>query len=336
MHLSQRVIGAQLRIDYENPADVRSRVDSRAHPEGSWATLALVPPRPRLLPALLRRAPFRACDAYPLGVTRRQLQGRVARRLYKDVYADWSIPDGPQLRAAAALLALPPGSVLSHRTAAELRGLPVPRASKEVVHAYVPAAARPEVEGIRPHWCKRPVPAEQVRGLPLTTPARIWCDLASELDRKHLAILGDAILRGGRTTVADLAAELEHVRRGARLGREVLPLLRVGVDSPPETVLRLLIVDDGLPDPVVNRPVYDSVGGWIACPDLQYPRFRVAIEYEGEHHRTPEQQRRDIRRDEHYRDEGWIVIKVTHADLELRPGTLLERIRRALRAGGMA
>jgi hypothetical protein len=317
-------------------AGAAGAVDGGEHPVEVSVTLSRMPPRPQLLPELLRGTPFRAADARALGVTRRRLQGPTVRRLHRGVYVDRTVPDTPALRAAAALLVLPPGSVLSHRTAATLRNLPLPEAEEDLVHAYVPGAANPGIAGIRAHRSATALSAERVRGLPVTTAARVWCDLAADLDRRSLAILGDAILRGGRTTLADLAAEVECVRRGGRLARAVLPLLRGGVDSPPETVLRLLIIDAGLPEPVVNRPVFDASGGWIACPDLQYPRFRVAIEYEGEHHRTPDQQRRDIRRDELYQEEGWILLKVTHADLHLRPGALLERIRRALRAGGMS
>jgi hypothetical protein len=254
--------------------------------------------------------------------------------MHRGVYVDRTLPDSLELRAAAALLALPPGAVLSHRTAARLRGLPLPPPgdAAEPICALVPAPADPRVAGVRVRRCPAPVPAETVRGLPVTTLARTWADLAGQLGREDLAVLGDAILRTGRATLADLAAELEAVPRlrGLPLARRVLPLLESRVDSPMETRLRLLILDAGLPRPVVNRPVHDAAGGWIACPDLQYPRFRVAIEYEGEHHRTPAQQRKDIRRDEQYRDEGWTLIKVTYADVVERPGTLLERIRRAI------
>jgi hypothetical protein len=173
-------------------------------------------------------------------------------------------------------------AALSHRTAAELRGLPLPGTKEELVHAYVPGPQEPRIDGVHVHTCVHPVASERVGGLPLSTPARTWRDLAAGLDREDLAILGDAVLRGERVTPADLAA------------------------------------------------VFDAAGGWIACPDLQYPRQRVAIEYEGEHYLTRRQQRRDIRRDEQYREEGWTVIKVTYEDLTLRPGALVERIRRAL------
>lgn len=299
-----------------------------------WVNLCAVPPRPCLLPEALRRGPFRTSDGLAAGLTRWQLQGRALRRMHRGIYVDRALPDTLDLRAAGALLALPPGAVLSHRTAAELRSLPLPPVDQtpEPVHAFVPAPADPRVAGVRAHLCPAPVPAEGLRGLPVTTPGRTWADLAGELGRDDLAILGDAILRNGRTTCADLAAELDRVRRrrGIRLARRVLPLLESRVDSPMETRVRLLILDAGLPRPVVNRPVVDSAGGWIACPDLQYPQFRVAIEYEGEHHRTPAQQRKDIRRDEQYREEGWILIKVTYADVFDRPGTLVERIRRAI------
>lgn len=55
-----------------------------------------------------------------------------------------------------------------------------------------------------------------------------------------------------------------------------------------ETWLRLLIVVAGLPEPVTNLNVHDASGRWIARPDLLYPAYRVAIEYDGYHHGGPD------------------------------------------------
>jgi len=71
-----------------------------------------------------------------------------------------------------------------------------------------------------------------------------------------------------------------------RDGRAPLPLLRPGVDSAPESWLRLLIVDGGLPEPEVNQWIVDADGRRVSRPDLQYRAQRIALEYEGEHHLT--------------------------------------------------
>jgi len=43
--------------------------------------------------------------------------------------------------------------------------------------------------------------------------------------------------------------------------------------------------------------------------DLAYPRFRVGIEYEGDHHRDPRQFRSDVRRYERLSDIGWLTVR---------------------------
>ena len=50
------------------------------------------------------------------------------------------------------------------------------------------------------------------------------------------------------------------------------------------------------------------------------PRYRVGIEYEGDHHRDPRQFRADIRRYERLQDVGWSFVRVTAADLPEQGG----------------
>lgn len=48
--------------------------------------------------------------------------------------------------------------------------------------------------------------------------------------------------------------------------------------------------------------------------DLGYRSIRVAIQYDGDHHLTDEQRRRDARRDAEFRAAGWVVVIVTAED----------------------
>jgi hypothetical protein len=106
--------------------------------------------------------------------------------------------------------------------------------------------------------------------------------------------------------------------------------LRPGVDSPPETRTRLVLVAAGLPEPLVNADVLDHTGAWLARPDLSWPRWRVAVEYEGDHHRTDRAQwRRDLGRDAVLQANGWLVLRVGADDL-VRPDRLVARVRAAL------
>jgi hypothetical protein len=109
-----------------------------------------------------------------------------------------------------------------------------------------------------------------------------------------------------------------------------LPLIRTRSASRPETHCRLTQVDAGLPEPDLNYDVYVN-GVRIACVDLAYPRLRIAIEYEGEHHLLdPAQWARDIQRYEKLAAAGWHVIRVTKGELFDEPAKLVRRVRAAI------
>jgi len=119
-------------------------------------------------------------------------------------------------------------------------------------------------------------------------------------------------------------------RHGTPAARQAIGLLRTGVDSRPESLLRLLLVRGGLPEPVVSPPV--PVGrGIVLHPDLGYPALRIGIEYEGEHHRTdPAQWATDLERRELFGDVGWRSVSVTKTQLFGRPHHVVERVRRLM------
>ena len=93
-----------------------------------------------------------------------------------------------------------------------------------------------------------------------------------------------------------------------------LALIRVGADSPPETRLRLALLDAGLPEPRLQARLV-SPAGERTDADMVVERSRVALHYDGGHHRTPEQQRRDARRDRLWQEAGHLSITVMGADL---------------------
>lgn len=111
--------------------------------------------------------------------------------------------------------------------------------------------------------------------------------------------------------------------------RAQLPHTRSGAESPKETETRLLLTGAGLPEPMIQF-VVSAHGRFVARVDLAYPQWRVAIEYEGDGHRTDRDQWRvDIRRQRDLEDLGWIVIRVTELDVRDGGRSLVARIRRA-------
>ena len=110
--------------------------------------------------------------------------------------------------------------------------------------------------------------------------------------------------------------------------------MREGAFSRPETFTRLLVTRCGLPQPLINADVLGARGEFIAMPDLQWTRYRVALEYQGDHHRGSRQFRDDIARLEKLIDADWLVVQVTAAELFDNPAIVVERVARRLRSRG--
>ncbi|BBY41202.1 hypothetical protein MMAN_53360 [Mycobacterium mantenii] len=90
--------------------------------------------------------------------------------------------------------------------------------------------------------------------------------------------------------------------------------------------MRLLLIDAGLPRPVTQIRVTD--GRLVAYLDMGREQPMVAVEYDGEQHRTDRNQYvKDIRRAEMISRLGWNVIRVINED---RPNLIVQRVREAL------
>jgi len=118
--------------------------------------------------------------------------------------------------------------------------------------------------------------------------------------------------------------------RGVPKARTALGLCIEGTDSIPETDLRLLLVEAGLPAPKVNLMVMDLSGQWYFF-DLAYEQYKLAIEYDGAYHVGDRNQMfRDAARRRTLEDLGWRIITVTSADLYRRPSSVIQSVCKAL------
>lgn len=68
--------------------------------------------------------------------------------------------------------------------------------------------------------------------------------------------------------------------------------------------------------------------------DLGSARYRVAIEYDGDYHRSTEQQSIDIARWNAITDQRWTIIRVTSPMLLSGRAAFLDRVARELRKRG--
>lgn len=189
----------------------------------------------------------------------------------------------------------------------------------------------------------------QVQGIPVTAIARTWLDCAGMLTRNELIVMADQIVSEHRRSFGpprtallplgllqgyiDGKSGAAHIRRC----REALQGVRVGVDSPPETLLRLMLQEDPeLPEFLPNVAVCDSLGKPQVWTDLGCREFRTCLEYEGMHHLTPEQQARDHYRDLKTAELGWVQVKISKVDFHQGPRCVRAKVRRGLFMAGWA
>jgi very-short-patch-repair endonuclease len=283
--------------------------------------------------------PVTVAQAREHGLSKEVLRGTRFWSPLRGVHVPDAIQDGLEARCHA-LAQLVPAATFSHLTAARLCDLPVPG---KCTALGLPADERlevtcprtpPRLRGVWGHESDvGPDVWTAANGLSITTGARTWADLAPRLGLTELIVLGDAVLHRGWADLVALTAQASRPhRRGALRMRQAIPLLEPRSDSPMETRLRLLLVLGGLPCPESNRDVVVD-GEWLARPDLSYPALRIAIEYDGDHHRTDRRQwQRDIGRRRLLEDAGWLLIVVTAADVLRHPEAIVERVRRAIAA----
>lgn len=175
----------------------------------------------------------------------------------------------------------------------------------------------------------RPDEVTRVAGVSVTTRARTAFDLARQLPTGEAVARLDALMRAAPFCVEDvtLLAKRYPGARGLRRLRAALPLVDPGAASPKETWLRLLLIDAGLPAPESQIPVNEN---WrtVAVLDLGWERYKVAVEYDGDHHRTNRRQyAKDQWRIRRLEALGWIVVRVIAED---EPQDVVRRVRRAL------
>jgi hypothetical protein len=261
-------------------------------------------------------APFLGSEALEAGWTRHKLRTRFTA-VYPGVY----VPAATRLdavgKAKAAFLWTGREGVVAGRSAAALHGA-------RWVDARLPAEVlwdnRRAPQGLRV-WSDRVADDEvqTINGIRVTTPERTALDIACRYPQSRAVAAIDALARATKLTIADVErlADRHTGRRGIRGARKSLRLVDPGAESPQETYLRLMVIDNDFPPPQTQIPVYDDYGGLVAELDMGWRDMLIALDYEGDHHReTREAFNKGIRRHDAVTQLGWTDIRVTAADSE--------------------
>lgn len=281
--------------------------------------------------------PFRVRDAVAAGRSRASIDSRRFEMPFHGVRSALGGDDGVEARCRSYRLRMRADAAFTALTAATLWGIPLPiDADRSRIDVSVPhGMPRPRSRGVRGSERLERVPTTTVRGLRVVSPAATWASLAPRLPIADLVAAGDfligAAMRAPLAAAHDLTAAVVPRSPGTSRLRAALPLIRPGSLSRPESLLRVLLVTGGVPEPAINHPLVDA----RAVIDLAWPDARFGIEYQGDHHREPGQFGADIRRQERVHDAGWLLMQVTRYDLFESPRALLSRTRHRLADRGV-
>jgi very-short-patch-repair endonuclease len=255
-------------------------------------------------------------------ISRLVRQGRLVR-LFPGVYC---VDDPPRAlaREEAALRYMPPGSALSHWSAALIWDVPAPRPKE--VHVTCPSRASRHLSTLIVHSSTLSRPEVRSRnGLLVTSPERTGLDLSCELTEAQIRIVIRELI-AQRLTTAPRLLEFTSKARGRRGARELRRLLLSADLSPlaaERRLARLIKSSPRLPEPRRNI----SLLGWEV--DFYWPDAGFFVELDGGAvHSTPTKFESDRRRDAELQLRSIIGQRVTWRQITDEPGATISRIER--------
>jgi len=236
----------------------------------------------------------------------------------------------PRAAEHAALLAGPPGTRLSHVTAARLAGIIESDGTIALVEVTVPRGRRRRMEGVRVHYSRdlRRDESTVVDGLRITTTARTLLDIAGNCTPRVIEQAYATALRRRLVTARGMRTMLERHpnHRGTPFWRRLL-----GDGTPDftrskaeENLLELTRLA-GLPRPQLNARV---LGHEV---DFLWRTTRVIVEVDGyAFHASARSFVQDRRRDAELTAAGYRVLRFTWSDLTTERLPTLARLAQAL------
>lgn len=282
------------------------------------------------------KVPFSRADARASGIPEDALRTLQYQRIFYDAYVSSLVPVTTSVRAAAAIMKVSENAYASHQTAAQLWGIPVP--DDGLVHVTAAKmTGRTRCRGILTH---QPLTATArtlvCDGIRVSSPEQVFCELAAAgLGLVDLVVAGDAMLRAKKASLDTLWRAVDAMAgAGVKLARRACGYVRVGVESPMESRLRMLLVLAGLPEPRVNYILRTLDGDWGRRFDMYYPALKLIIEYDGDQHGHLDQRDSDIHRREELERLGYKIIAVTAHGIYRNPGLTLRRVAEAIRERG--
>jgi hypothetical protein len=260
--------------------------------------------------------------------------------LHHFVYSVGGVPSSYSGRVLAAVLALPAGSVASHRTVAALQGVPgfgpdcIELCSRKSLRKRVglPPAVLHGSTFLPQHHCR------VVDGIPMTTVARMLFDLCAVAHPKRAERAVDNCLSRKWVTMPALWRVLDDLaiqgRNGTCAMREILMARGEGYVAPAsdlEADFLALLRRAGLPLPERELDLGDA-DQWIGRVEFVYRAERVLIEVDSRlHHSALLDFEHDRDRDNKFAADGYRVLRITYLMIKEQPREVERTVRRALR-----
>jgi hypothetical protein len=247
--------------------------------------------------------------------------------LFPDVYVARDAAVTAELRAKAGWLWTGRRGVIAGCGAAALHGSKWADDVQAVDLIHDNRRSPPGIRTHRDHIEEDEI--EVAEGMPVTSPARTALDFGCWYPLMTAVAGIDALARSTeiKAVEVELLARRYPGRRGIARARQAVELLDTGAQSPKESWLRVILIRAGLPRPQTQIPVINEFGRAIAYLDMGWESVRVAVEYDGEQHRSDRRQYTwDVRRLEMLERRGWIVIRVVAGD---RSAEIVSRVREA-------
>ena len=237
-----------------------------------------------------------------------------------------------------ACLAGPPGTVVSHLTAAAAYGLS--RAPKEPQVTIPRKANGARITGARVRRADLRSNEKAVKDrLPCTSAVQTVIDCSELLDQEALCEMVDSALCRKLMQPSRLIRAAEAAWRSARkarragLGRllEALEVWRSGAPpgSPPEAKLQRRLKEWGFPPAQRQVEVYGKDGRFIGRADLGIVEWKALLEYDSDEHHGPRFWVADDERLDQIEEEtGWRVVPVDRFDLRPSNNNLRDRLEK--------
>ncbi len=234
--------------------------------------------------------------------------------------------------AQAALIVVGPPAALSGATSLALHGISA--AHEPTVHLTVPYDRRVESRsGLIVHRAEfTEFDVVEVDGLAVFSLDLALADFLCDGDKRTAFAALDEAMRGLssdhclklRENVRDRLLD-RRSKRGIHRAHMLLALATGRAESPPESVLRLIVVEAGLPVPEAQYEITTIDGRHLYVLDMAWPELRIALEYDG-FAAHEERSDRDAERDQRLAGRGWVTIRATAADLR-DPSRVLAELR---------